>query len=66
MITIDRDGDTPEALARAAPDIHPRLIALTGDSAALAQARDAFQALLTKLVEAPDGAPVCDQYCRHR
>jgi protein SCO1/2 len=58
MITIDPQGDTPEALAEAAPDIHPRLIALTGDGAALARARDAFQVQVRKLFEAPDGAPV--------
>ena len=58
LITIDPANDTPSALALAAPRIHPRLIGLTGDEAALAAARRAFQVSVEKLFEAPDGAPV--------
>ncbi len=58
LITVDPANDTPEALAQAAPRIHPRLIGLTGDEAALAAARRAFQVSSEKLFEAPDGVPV--------
>jgi protein SCO1/2 len=43
MITVDPARDTPEALARKLPQHHLRLIGLTGDEAALAAARAAFQ-----------------------
>lgn len=42
LITVDPDRDTPEALARQIPRIHPRLTGLTGSETALAAAREAF------------------------
>ena len=43
LITVDPDRDTPESLAENAPKIHARLIALTGDDDALAQARKSYR-----------------------
>lgn len=43
LITVDPARDTPEALSEAAPAIHPRLVALTGDEQALAAAMKAFK-----------------------
>lgn len=43
LITVDPARDTPERLAEAAPAIHPRLLALTGDDAALGAAQRAYR-----------------------
>lgn len=43
LITVDPEHDTPAALAVAAPEIHPDLVALTGSPDDLAAARAAFQ-----------------------
>lgn len=43
LITVDAARDTPDALYKAAPRIHPRLLALTGDEKALAKARKAYR-----------------------
>ncbi|MEM9781692.1 MAG: SCO family protein [Pseudomonadota bacterium] len=58
MITIDPENDTAERLAEAMPGIHPRLIGLTGDQAALAAARKAFQVEISRVAELPDGTPI--------
>lgn len=58
LITVDPARDTRAALARAAPAIHPRLVALTGGQAALAAARAAFQVEASVLFHAPDGGAV--------
>ncbi len=58
LITVDPARDTPEALAAAAPRIHPRLVALTGDETALAAARGAFQVSAEVAFEDPAGQPV--------
>lgn len=56
LITVDPARDTPGALARAAPEVHPRLSALTGSDAALAAARAAYRVeskLIGEDVEGP-------------
>lgn len=58
MITVDPARDTPEALAKKLPEHHPRLIGLTGDEAALAAARAAFQVEVKQVAETADGAPI--------
>jgi protein SCO1/2 len=58
LITVDPAHDTPEAMARKLPRLHPRLIGLTGSEAALAAARAVFQVEAKKVAELPDGAPV--------
>ena len=42
MITVDPDRDTPEAMATRLGALHPRMLGLTGDEAALEAARKAF------------------------
>lgn len=58
MITVDPARDTPEELASKLPQYHPRLIGLTGDGAALAAARTAFQVEVKKVAETADGAAI--------
>ncbi len=43
LVTVDPVRDTPASLRDHAPDIHPRLVALTGSEDALAGARKAFR-----------------------
>lgn len=43
LITVDPEADSPEVLARAVPEIHPRLVGLTGSPEALAAARKAYK-----------------------
>ncbi len=43
LVTVDPARDTPESLIKAAPSIHPRLVALTGSEDNLAAARKAFR-----------------------
>ncbi len=43
LVTVDPVRDTPTSLRKAAPRIHPRLLALTGDEEALASARKAYR-----------------------
>ncbi len=58
LITVDPERDTPQAMAAALPDYHPRLIGLTGGEAALAAARSVFQIDAKQVTETADGAPV--------
>lgn len=58
MITVDPARDTPEALARKLPQHHLRLIGLTGDEAALAAARAAFQVEVKQVTETAEGSPI--------
>ncbi|MDT8344669.1 MAG: SCO family protein [Thermohalobaculum sp.] len=58
MITVDPARDTPAAMARALPRYHPRLIGLTGDPAALAAARAAFQVEAAEVARDAAGDPV--------
>lgn len=56
LVTVDPARDTPEAMRAAAPRIHPRLLALTGDEAALAAARRAYRvesAVIGEDIEGP-------------
>jgi protein SCO1/2 len=43
LITVDPERDTPERLREAAPEIHARLVALTGSGEDLAAVRRAYQ-----------------------
>lgn len=58
MITVDPARDTPEALARALPRYHDRLIGLTGTAEALAEARAAFQVEAAEVARDAAGAPI--------
>ncbi len=58
LITVDPERDTPEAMAEALPDIHPRMIGLTGAEANLAAARDAFQVESEVVFEDHEGNPI--------
>ena len=58
LITVDPARDTPEAMATALPEIHPRLIGLTGDVDRLADARAAFQVEAKVVTTDPDGQPI--------
>jgi protein SCO1/2 len=43
LISVDPEVDTPEALARHVPTIHPRLIGLTGSPEAIAAVKAAYK-----------------------
>jgi len=58
MITVDPARDTPEVMRRKLAHYSPRLVGLTGSSAALAEARAAFQVETAEVARAPRGAPV--------
>ncbi len=58
MITVDPEGDTPEAMAAGLPSHHPAIIGLTGSDAALADARKAFHVAAKQVYELADGTPV--------
>ncbi|HMQ94478.1 MAG TPA: SCO family protein [Amaricoccus sp.] len=58
LITIAPEHDTPETLARALPAFHRDFVGLTGDAAALAAARAAYQVEIETLFEDPAGRPV--------
>lgn len=58
LITVDPKSDTPEALAAAAPAIHPDLVALTGDEVDLAAARTHFQVESELLFVDPNLGPI--------
>lgn len=58
LITVDPENDTVEALAKAMPKVHPRLVGLTGSEAELAAARKAYKVESKAVGEAWDGKPV--------
>ena len=58
LITVDPERDTITNLAEASPKIHPRLVGLTGDQEALAEAYDAFQVERKVVFEHPEHGPV--------
>lgn len=58
MITVDPERDTPETMGTPLSAIHPDLIGLTGDEAALAQARAAFGVGRSLVGELPDTGPI--------
>ena len=49
FITVDPERDTPEHLAQYVQMFHPRLIGLTGDSAAILAAADAYKVYYAKV-----------------
>ena len=49
FITVDPERDTPEHLAQYVQMFHPRLIALTGDAAAILAAADAYKVYYAKV-----------------
>lgn len=55
LITVDPKRDTPEALAKAAPKVHERLVALTGSEDALAAARKSYKVESKLIGEDIDG-----------
>lgn len=58
LITVDPARDTVAALRRAAPQIHPRLVGLTGSEEALAVAYKAFNVERKFLFDHLDEGPV--------
>lgn len=58
FVTVDPARDTPAALARKLPAIHPRLLGLTGTDRALTAARRAFGLRAEPVAEMPDGSPI--------
>lgn len=58
MITVDPARDTPDALARALPRHHPRMLGLTGSESALAEARAAFQIEVAEVARDAAGEPI--------
>jgi protein SCO1/2 len=58
LITVDPELDTVATLGPAAAAIHPDLVALTGDAAALAAARAAFQVESELLFVSPEHGPI--------
>lgn len=58
LITVDPERDTPEAMAEALPDIHPRMIGLTGEDENLQAVRDVFQVEAKVMFEDPEGNPI--------
>ena len=55
LITVDPARDTPEALAKAAPKVHERLVALTGSEEALAGARKSYKVEAKQIGEDIEG-----------
>lgn len=55
LVTVDPARDTPAAMRAALPKLHPDFIGLTGDEAALAAARRAFQVEAKVVFEGPTG-----------
>lgn len=56
MITVDPERDTPAVLEAYAARFGPQVVALTGDSAALAAARRGYGAYVERLPAAPPAA----------
>lgn len=54
MITVAPDQDRVETMGAPLSDIHPRFVGLTGDSAELQVAYDAFSVEVTPLFEDPE------------
>lgn len=55
LITVDPARDTAAALRDAAPDMHPRMVALTGSDDALAAARKAYRVESEQIAEDIEG-----------
>lgn len=58
LISVDPESDTPEALARHVPAIHPRLIGLTGSPEAIAAAKAAYKVDSKAMGRSWKGTPV--------
>ena len=58
LITVDPENDTPEALAAHLPMIHPRLLGLTGESAAIEAAMKSYKVNAKRVGESWKGTPV--------
>lgn len=58
MITVDPENDTPAALAKTMPKIHPRLLGLTGSTGAIDAAKRTYQVESTQVSQAGDGSPI--------
>ena len=58
LISVDPEADTPEALARHVPTIHPRLIGLTGSPEAIAAAKRAYKVDSKAMGRSWKGTPV--------
>jgi protein SCO1/2 len=57
FITVDPERDTPAKLKAYLPKLHPRLIGLTGSTAALRAVAKAYNVPSKVLAVAPDGSP---------
>ena len=58
LITVDRQADTPEALARAMPEIHSRLLGLTGTEKQLNDAYRAYKIEFSQVSQTASGEPI--------
>lgn len=58
LITVDPKRDTVAALRDAVPDMHRKMVGLTGQEEALSKAYDAFQVTKTFVFEHPDEGAV--------
>ncbi|MEM9270155.1 MAG: SCO family protein, partial [Pseudomonadota bacterium] len=54
FVSVDPERDTPEVLAEFVPYVHPDMIGLTGDQAAVDQAKKAFKVYAAKNGEGED------------
>lgn len=58
LITVDPERDTVRALSKAVPEIHPRLVGLTGSETALGEAYAAFKMEKKLVMEHPTEGPI--------
>jgi protein SCO1 len=58
LITVDPENDTPEALAKQMPKIHPRLLGLTGTPEQIRKTMAAYQVESTQVSQAGNGSPI--------
>ncbi|MEO1397316.1 MAG: SCO family protein [Pseudomonadota bacterium] len=58
LVTVDPERDTVTALKQAAPKVHPRLVALTGEEPKLNAAYEAFGITKTFVFDHPEEGPV--------
>lgn len=58
LITVDPEADSPEALARYLPTIHPRLLGLTGSLAAIDAVKKTYKVASRTMGRSLKGAPL--------
>ncbi len=58
LVTVDPERDTVDALSDAVPEIHSKMVGLTGSDEALSQAYKAFQITKKFVFEHPDEGPI--------